>query len=946
MYPRPTFWRLAVIAAIFVVASLWLARGAIAGALYQRSLTAKTGWQLQNAIALLDWSLFFSESPDARFEKGVCLQLRGDFLASQREFDVLLATPIEDKARLSQLHNAVGVNQYSFSDAGAAEASHREALGLARIAGNRRFEAEAMIGLARVFYHSQGRFDDALANLREAKLIAGEISDPGIDAAATRNLGVVYWWFKAELERPLNEFYFPALELYRQQNDQRGAATMLTLIALVYNSKGDVYRFMQYQNESIEIQQRIGDEAGLADSYIAMGQLYDGIGSYRKAREFYSKGLSITARTGYRLAQTDLEALLAQVHVNLDEFDEAIKLFDPSNNRENQDSVQFNVTGVAYCYQLKGDYQRAFSIYDRALQAYRRANTATDIRFEANTLLRQAECSISLGDWQQATQLLEQAQSIFNRIETHSTGEIEPAIARASLATHLGKPDEALKYLRNALDVEGQIFAAAKTNFLIPPHRRTYDRLYTLLFDPSISSTGDDLTRSADELVFGFLENMRYRSLRNFLVRVREKRPVGAKADEAEKQLAQRIRTLSEVLKQDGSETVRDRLRATYQEFEELTLKAQLEQAQYVALREAKPVSISDLRSGIAPGTALVEYFFVGEKVYALVITQKNLQSVLLPISRSNLAAKAKVFRSAIFTDDGADWQPVSESLRLALIAPLESSGALGESRTIGFVPVGFLHDLPFAALARRENEVVTFLVEDYVLFQTPSATFYSHQAEQADDPLHAVRTAAFGRNDFSTENLSQLRFAADEAVAVAQITAGQAFTGDRANEAELRQLAHNAEYIHFSTHAVAEAEMPLLSRVLLAPAGTDDGSLTVREIFELGLKARLVTLSGCETGQSFAASGNESVEQDRIGLIEAFLHAGSRSVLASLLPVSDRPTTEFMKGFYSHLNKTDMARALALTQRDMISGHIALPDRDVRHPRYWSPFILVGSDR
>jgi CHAT domain-containing protein len=147
---------------------------------------------------------------------------------------------------------------------------------------------------------------------------------------------------------------------------------------------------------------------------------------------------------------------------------------------------------------------------------------------------------------------------------------------------------------------------------------------------------------------------------------------------------------------------------------------------------------------------------------------------------------------------------------------------------------------------------------------------------------------------------------------------------------------------------------MPLFSRLLLAPTSTDDGNLTVREIFELGLRTSLVTLSACETGQSFSASGTDLVEEDRIGLIEAFLHAGSNSVLATLWPISDQPTTEFMKRFYFQLReKETSADALAITQKAVLRSEAAVPASaqnlksiPLSHPRYWAPFILVGDPR
>ncbi len=927
-----TKWRITLVVIFVLLATCWFSRGIIASLFLNRGVTAKNEWRLTTADSYFDWSLFFEENYQARLEKGICLQLRGDFLTSQKEFDTLLKTDLKDKNLLSKLHNSIGINRYSFNEPDAAIESHERALEFARLAKNRRLEAETLIDLSRVFYHSKGRFDDAINNLEQAKSIAKEISDEKILAASLRNLGVVIWWFKGELDRPLKEFYLPALELYRKQNDQRGTATMLTLIAMVFNNKGDAYRLMQYQNESIEIQKRIGDEAGLCDSYMSLGILYSGTGNYRKAREFLSKGLEIAERTGYRLAQNDFQALLANVHLNLNEFDEAVKLYDPQFQHKIKDSVLSNYTlkSVAKCYHLKGDYEQALSLYERALQVHEKAGLP-DARFKANALLHSAECHISLGNWQHAAKYMERADEIFQQVDTHSEGDIQPALVRATLAQHAGKYEESIKHFQDALETELKIFATARTNFLIPLHAKLYERLFKFLFDNNCNNA-----TTCNQLAFSFLENMRYRSLRNFLIQVRERREGTPLANE--KELKERIETLSRKLRQQDSNTTREELHKAYNDYENLTLQSQLEQPQYLAIRSAKPVTISEIQNKLSPRTVLMEFVFAGENVFALLITKSSLQSVLLPISKSKLSAKTKLFRSLIFTDgvNANDWIPVSESLRDALIEPLEQKDLLRDVNTIGFIPQGFLHGLPFAALTQQVGNNTKFLIEDYSLFQTPSATFYSNNAESVSTQFS---TLAFGRNNSTDENLPTLDFAEDEARFVAQTMNGTALVSKQATETEIKQRVHNFELLHLSTHSVSENEMPLFSRLLFEPTKQDDGNLTVREIFELGLKTKLVALSACDTGQSYSASGNESNDQDRIGLIEAFLHAGSQSVLASMFPVSDKPTAELMTTFYKNLQTYNKADALAQTQRAMIR------DVKLKHPRYWSPFVIVGSD-
>ncbi|MGQ0761632.1 MAG: CHAT domain-containing protein [Acidobacteriota bacterium] len=933
----------------------WLCLGWAGDLAFRRGLQAKRDWQLGKAVRYFTWAHRLKRSNiDARLELGLCEQLRGDFLASQKHLQALTTIRIEDRSELSRLHNAIGVNHYSFNEPDAAISAHEKALELARRGGDRRLEAEALVHLGRALYHSKGKFYEALAHLEQAHAIGKEISDEWVQASALRNLGVVFWWFKGELDRPLNEFYFPALELYRRQNDQRGAATMLTLIAMVHNNKGDIYQFMRYQNESVEIQERIGDQAGLADSYMTLGILYSGIGNYRKARDYFSRGLEITRRTGYRLAGNDLDALLADVQVNLGEYDEALKLYDPDLKHKDPNSTLSNYTlqYIAHCYQLKGDHAQALALYERALQVHEKAGLP-DVRFRANALLRAAECSIGLGDWLNASRYWSLAQAAAQNGETHSEGEIRQALVAASIAQHEGHYEEALKYLRNAVDVEERMFSAAQTNLLIPPHRRSYEMLFRFLLDLSISQKDPKLTQTTNELIFGFLENMRYRSLRNFVVQTREKRIAAVPVDEQERRLSENIKRLSEKLKTTGDNATRENLRRAYSEYEELTLKAQLQEPQYLAITAAKPVALPEFQRTLSANSALVQFLIVGDRVFALAISKNRTQAIQLPGSKNSLAAKVKLFRSLVLTDeaDETDWRPVAESLRANLITPLEQSSILEQITTLGFVPHGFLHDLPFAALARDADGKLKVLIEDYALFQAPSATFLTHRETEKIARTNAPTAIAFGRNRSADANLAPLTFAAEEAEVVARTAGGTARLNEQATETELKRLAPDTDYLHLSTHGVAENEAPLFSRVVLEPTATDDGNLTVREIFELGLRADLVTLSACETGRSFPSGGYDFSERDRLGLIEAFLHANSRSVLASLLPVSDRATTVLMTRFYRELapsrTKVD---ALAASQRAMLRGEIESPVSNqapaarFNHPRFWSPFILVGA--
>ena len=109
------------------------------------------------------------------------------------------------------------------------------------------------------------------------------------------------------------------------------------------------------------------------------------------------------------------------------------------------------------------------------------------------------------------------------------------------------------------------------------------------------------------------------------------------------------------------------------------------------------------------------------------------------------------------------------------------------------------------------------------------------------------------------------------------------------------------------------------------------DSYLNMYDLFQLELPVELFTLSGCGTGLSVVAAGDEL-----LGLMRGLLYAGAESLLLTLWDVHDRTTAEFMSKFYSGLEKNrDKARALRAAMLDI--------RRDYPHPYYWAPFVIVG---
>lgn len=948
MGARISRWLIVLAATGTVLTAGFLLRKPVARHFFERGLEAKRDWRLEPAVESFRWALKLDPSwVDARFESALCNQLRGEFIASRNEIDRVLDEPM-DLALRARVLNACGVNHFNSNQPDAAIERHIQSLELAREIGQRRIEAQALIDLSRVLYHLKGQSDKALEHLSQALRIGREIGDELIEADALRNIGVVYWWFKGELDRPLSECYERALEIYRRMGDLRSAAITLCNIALVHSLKGDLFQFLRYQNESVELKHRVGDMAGLCDSYFFLGNFYEGLGNYRKAREYYLQSVEIGRQTGYGLGPKE-EDVLASIYTRLGEHDRVIGLLNRVLERERANPFQAKryLGGLAYCCLLKGDAESARQYFERVLEIERLIGEP-DIRSTITTTAMLGEAYMRLGDLQKASEVFSQAEELRKK-QRQDDRSLGYSLVMAEFMELQGRRAEALRYLVEAAEMQSERFRSSGTILVPGQSRMLYDRVFTLLLDRG--GNGAEV-----ELAFRFLEQLRYSSFRNLVLQLSEKKSNPRPAAE-EKEALSRIERAFNSFKSEGNAETRNQLRRAYGDYEDLTLKSVLNYPRYKLIRDAQPAELEAAQSALSPDTALVEYLFGGEKVFALVITRSSYASVALPVTRTNLASKVKLFRSLIFNRSQeeaqrADWKPVAEDLRRSLIEPIERTGSLAGVRRLGLVPFGSLHDLPFAALARAAGEGVRFLVEDYSIFRTPSATYLanlSHQPQRQTSRLE-LGMLGFGRNESDEPELLPLEFAVEEARVVAGMFGGDARGDQEASETELKQLAPHFKYIHLATHAVSEPEMPLLSRLKLQSTREDDGNLTAREILDLGLEAELVTLGACQTGQSYSFTGDELAEVDRIGLIEAFLHAGARTVMASLLPVSDRPTTEFMKGFYKNLRTKEKADALCETQRAMIRGELFFVQegarRELTHPRYWAPFIVAGDYR
>lgn len=374
-------------------------------------------------------------------------------------------------------------------------------------------------------------------------------------------------------------------------------------------------------------------------------------------------------------------------------------------------------------------------------------------------------------------------------------------------------------------------------------------------------------------------------------------------------------------------------LRREHRRADSLYREARLQLSPNRQLYAFNPLSTDSLRRGLGSGEALLLYDLreaipeagLAASAVVYVVLPETVQTFPLAVDPALLVETIRAFRTHLGTAEqgpGEGWEPWARRLHTDLVAP--ALGALPDGVThLHLVPEGVLHYLPFAALLDAQGR---FLAERYTLSVAPSASTLS--LSRAANPRQWGSMLLLG--DPNGVLPGARREVRDIAAAG---PARHAHVGADAVQAVVEEHAGNYDVLHFATHGRFVPNAPWRSHLELH----DGEQLTVEEIGRLDLNAYLVTLSACESALSGGGVSDVPTGDEWVGLSQAFLAAGTSAVMATLWPIDDRVSSDFMVGFYAALSPEGKARALARVQRQFIR------DSHTAHPFYWAPFIVMG---
>lgn len=409
-----------------------------------------------------------------------------------------------------------------------------------------------------------------------------------------------------------------------------------------------------------------------------------------------------------------------------------------------------------------------------------------------------------------------------------------------------------------------------------------------------------------------------------------------------------------------------------------------------------QPVSLRAAQGMLAGDEALLSYLVDENASYLMVVRHDRFMFLNLDIGRQELASIIRRLRQELDHPTGDEVErnafrafPVAQANQLyrRILAPAEP--ALQGAAHLMIVGDAALNGLPFAALVTTPNVEPIRVFEDHAkvawlgrrqaLTMLPSEGALRALRSFAPgapagrpfigygDPVLAgeergprsggsgLRTGArsYSRDALASANqvwsfapLPETRYALYAMADLLRADQADVHLQAEATESLVkRQDLSDYRVIAFATHGFMAddfkglAESALVFTPPTASSDRDDGLLTASEIAQLKLRADLVILTATSTAAADGTPDNEGAT----GLARAFLHAGSRAVLATHWSVPSDATLKLVTRTLRERNRgIGNAEALRRAMLPLMNGEDRLA---FAHPSYWAPFMVVGDD-
>jgi CHAT domain-containing protein len=374
-------------------------------------------------------------------------------------------------------------------------------------------------------------------------------------------------------------------------------------------------------------------------------------------------------------------------------------------------------------------------------------------------------------------------------------------------------------------------------------------------------------------------------------------------------------------------------------------------------------ITVKEIQDRMQRNASVIEYSLTDSMLYTFLINKDRFELYAQKVDSAFKNAYDSMLESIAYIDPTRhnaenfnQFVTSSFSLYKYLIKPVINKI---ESRKLIIIPDGALSMIPFEALISDDGKLSEGHLDykDLPLILKEYAISYGHSSTSLFERQDAGRekgaggllafAPSYNGTDSTTlrgeprynyrKNLATIPGAREEVEQIVRLFRGKMFIDNDATELTFKKYAGDYNILHLAMHAVIDNKNPMYSKLVFTatPDSAEDDLLNTNEIYGLKLKARMVVLSACSSGEGLLQRG-EGV----ISLARGFSYAGCPGLIMTLWEVEDKVSVDLMVCFYKYLKKGYQKDiALQKAKLDFLFNQPQL----LSHPFYWSAYQCIG---
>lgn len=343
---------------------------------------------------------------------------------------------------------------------------------------------------------------------------------------------------------------------------------------------------------------------------------------------------------------------------------------------------------------------------------------------------------------------------------------------------------------------------------------------------------------------------------------------------------------------------------------------------------DAGYLSPAQVINSLDDATVLIDFFFTEHKLHIFTVTKQGIAGQTIELSQE--AIYERLLEIGFFSIDRKKrgWAVIPKVqvlLRVWLGEHLDATVAAHPLSNICLCPHGILHLLPLMTLLNNslEQDANTESQPKIVSWNIPHGAFLRTEGVQAG----TSQDCYVGIGVIS--NLVNADVEVKSVSAYFEESKRKLLISKRWDRDTIIREMREADVIHFACHAEFRDDFAELSYLDL---GQGEQLRAIDVLSRAKISAKLVVLSACWT-----SVGRVAPSDDVTSLARSFLYVGAEAVLATLWPVPDEPTKNFIVDFFKLWVEDEYPLRTAFAQTRAIHKN---------DPTVASAFVLLEAPR